>query len=43
MRWMAMAALILGLPATLAAQGFELGGSISNGLHRRLQRILQRR
>ena len=29
MRWMATAALILGLPVTLAAQRFEFGGSIS--------------
>ena len=31
MRWMATAGLILCLPVTLAAQGFELGGSISQG------------
>ena len=31
MRWMATAGLILGLPVTAAAQGFELGGSISHG------------
>jgi len=31
MRGMATAALILGLPVTVAAQGLELGGSISNG------------
>ena len=31
MRWMAMAALILTLPVTAAAQRFELGGSISQG------------
>ena len=31
MRWMAMVGLILGLPVTVAAQTFELGGSISQG------------
>jgi hypothetical protein len=31
MRWMATAALILGLPVIVAAQRFELGGSISQG------------
>ena len=31
MRWMAMVGLILGLPVSAAAQGFELGGSISQG------------
>jgi hypothetical protein len=31
MRWMATAGLMLGLPVTVAAQGFELGGSISHG------------